>query len=80
LFGDGQVENAVIGGHLVRGADRRAFWARAVIAADVDDQCIIELAHVLDRLDHSADLMIGVSGIGGEDLRLTREQALLVGG
>ena len=61
-------------------ADRGAFGARAVVAADVDDQRVVELAQVLDRLDHAADLMVGVGDVGGEHLGLTREELLLVGG
>ena len=57
----------------------RAFGAGAVVAADVDDQRVVELAHVLDRLDHAADLVVGVGDVGGEDLGLAGEQLLLVG-
>ena len=57
----------------------RAFGAAAVVAADVDDQRVVELAHVLDRLDHAADLVVGIGEVGGVDLHLAREQLLLVG-
>ena len=57
----------------------RAFGAGAVVAADVDDQRVVELAHVLDRLDHAADLVVGIGDVGGEDLGLAGEQLLLVG-
>ena len=80
LLRDRDIENAVVGGHLVRRADGGAFGAGAVVAADVDDQRVVELAHVLDGLDHPADLMVGVGNVGGEHLRLPREQLLLVGG
>ena len=66
-------------GDLVRRADQAAFGAGAVVAADIDDQRIVELAHVLDRLDHAADLMVGVGHVGGEDLDLADEHLLLVG-
>ena len=72
--------DAVEEGHLVRRASRRAFGARAVVAADVDDQRVVELAHVLDRLDHAADLVVGVGEIGGIDVGLADEELLLVGG
>ena len=52
---------------------------RAVVAADVDDQRVVELAHVLDGLDHAADLVVGVGEIGGVDVRLADEELLLVG-
>ena len=57
----------------------RAFGARAVVAADVDDQRVVEFAHVFDCLDHPADLMVGIGHVGGKDLRLADEELLLVG-
>ena len=42
--------------------------ARAVIAADVDDERVVELALVLDFLNLSADLVVGVGEIGGIDI------------
>ena len=56
----------------------RALGARAVVAVDVDDQRVVELAHVLDRLDHAADLVVGVGDVGGEDVDLADEHLLLV--
>ena len=40
------------------------------------DQCVVELALVLDLLDHSPDFIIGIGGVSREHLRLTREQFL----
>ena len=57
-----------------------AFGAGAVVAADVDDQRVVEFAHVLDRLDHAADLVVGVGRVGGEDLRLAGEEFLFISG
>ena len=71
--------DAVEGGELVRRAVEHALGARAVVAADVDDQRVVELAHVLDRLDDAADLVVGVGEIGGVDVRLPDEELLLVG-
>ena len=48
--------------------------------ADVDDERVVELAHVLDGLDHPADLVVGVGQVRGVDLGLADEQLLLVGG
>jgi hypothetical protein len=79
LLGDRQIQNTIIGGVLIGCADRRAFRTRAVVTADIDDQRVIELALVLDFLDHAADLVIGIGGIGGEHLRLSCEQLLLIG-
>ena len=79
LLFDGDVQDAVVRGVHVGRAERRAFGTRAVVAVDVDDQRVVELPHVLDGLDHPTDLMVGIGGIGGEDLRLSREELLLVG-
>ena len=66
LHGFRQSQDAVVGGHLVERSLERAFGAGAVVAADVDDQRVVEFAHVLDRLDDAADLMVRVGGIAGE--------------
>ena len=70
-------QDAVVGGQLIEGAFERALGARAVVAVNVDDQRIVELALVLHLLDHPADFMIGVGRIGGEHLGLTRVKRLL---
>ena len=54
-------------------ADGGAFGAGSVVAADVDDQRVIEFAQVFHRLNDPADLVVGVGDIGGEDIRLTDE-------
>ncbi len=36
--------------HFVEKADHTAFGARAVVAQDVDEQCVVHLAHPLDRV------------------------------
>ena len=79
LVGDRQFD-AVELQHLARRAVRRAFGGGAIVAADVDDERVVELAHVLDRLDHAADLVVGVGEIGGIDLGLADEELLFVGG
>ena len=55
-----------------------ALGARAVVAADVHDQRVVELAHVLDRLDDAANLVVGVSEVGPEHVGLLDEELLLV--
>ena len=65
--------------HFVGGADGGAFGAGAIVAADIDDQRVVELAHVFDGLDDPADFMVGVGQVGGVDVRLADEQFLLVG-
>ena len=70
--------NAIEGGELVRRAVEHAFGARAVVAADVDDQRVVELAHVFDRLDDAADLVVGVGEVGAVDVGLLDEELLLL--
>ena len=69
--------NAIEGGELVRRAVEHAFGARAVVAADVDDQRVVELAHVFDRLDDAADFVVGVGEVGAVDVGLLDEELLL---
>jgi hypothetical protein len=40
---------------------------RAVVAGDVDDQRVLEIARLLDRLDEAARLVIGVLQRATED-------------
>ena len=75
---DGNID-ALNRGHVERRAERGAFGARAVVAADIDDERVVELAQVVDGLDHPADFVVGVGHIGGEDIRLADEQLLLIG-
>ena len=70
--------NAIEGGELVRRAVEHAFGARAVVAADVDDQRVVELAEVFDGLDDPADLVVGVGEVGAVDVRLLDEELLLL--
>ena len=72
-----QRQNAVVGGQLIEGAFERALGARAVVADNVDDQRVVELALVLHFLDDAADFMVGVGGIGGEHFGLARVKRLL---
>ncbi len=64
---------------LVRRADQRTLGAATVVTADVDDQSVVELAHVLDCLDHPADLVVGVHEIRGIHVDLAEKHLLLVG-
>ena len=73
---DRKLVEAIEEGHFVGRAHRPALGTRAIVAVDVDDQRVVELAHVIDRLDDAADLMVGVGGIGGEHLDLADEQLL----
>ena len=59
---------------LVRRADEGTFAARSVVAEDVDDERVVQLPHRLDRIDHAADLVVGVFEEVGVVLGLPREQ------
>src|SRR5262249_59794814 len=47
-----------VDGEFIGRALHRAFAAAAVVAHDVDDQGIVELTQVADRIDDSADLLL----------------------
>ena len=70
--------NTIESSELVWCSVGHAFGARAIVAADVDDQRVIELAQVLDGLDDSADLIVGVSLISPKDIGLLDEELLFV--
>jgi hypothetical protein len=65
--------DAVEEGDFVRRAERPALGARAVVTVDVDHQRVVELAEILEVLDHAADLVIIERCVGGEDLDLAAE-------
>ena len=71
--------DAVEVGHLIEQAVHGAFAARAVVADDVEDERVVQLAEVLDGLDDAADLEVGILAEAGEDLHLAGEEPLLVG-
>ena len=50
--------------------------ARAVVAPDPDDQRVVELPEFVDRVDHPADVVVGVLGIPGVDLHLAGVERL----
>ena len=77
LHGLREGQDAVVGGHLVKRPLQGAFGARAVVAADVDDERVVEFAHVLDRLDNSANLVVGIGRIAGKVFRLAGIKFLL---
>ena len=73
-FGD-----AVEVGHLVEQAVHGPFGAGAVVADFVEDERVVQLAEVFDRLDQPADLVVGVFAEAGEHFHLAGEELLLVG-
>ena len=69
--------NAVEEGEFVRCAVDHAFSARAVVAADVDDQGVVEFAEIVDGLDDPADLIVGVRKVRPVDVHLFGEELFL---
>ena len=59
LLGGGE-RDAVLHGELVERAGEGAFHAGAVVAPDVDDEGVVEFAHLLDRVQQAADVPVGV--------------------
>ena len=62
--------------HLVERAGRRALEARAVVAPDVEDQRVLEVAHLLDSVEQAADVPVGVVHEPRVDLHLPRVELL----
>ncbi len=62
---------------MIIGAVEGALGAGAVVAADVDDERVVELAHVFDRLYYPANLIVGIGCVAGKDLRLARVELFL---
>jgi hypothetical protein len=57
--------------HIERGAEDGPFGAGAVVATDVDDECVIKLAQVFHLLDDTTDFVVGIGRVGREDISLT---------
>src|ERR1700757_2982924 len=70
-------QDAVVGGHLIKGSLQSAFRARTVVAANVDNERVVELAFILNFLNDPANLMVGIGGISSENLSLARVELLL---
>src|SRR6201982_2373539 len=70
-------QDAVVGGHLVKGSLQSAFGARTVVAANVDNERVVEFALILNLLNDPANLMVGIRGISSENLSLARVEFLL---
>ena len=69
--------DAVEEGHLVERAGDRPFHAGAVVTPDVEDEGIVEVTHLLDRVEQPADVPVGVLGEAREDLHLPGVELLL---
>jgi hypothetical protein len=64
-------------GGLVERAGGGALHGGAVVAPDVDDQGVVELAQGVDGIEQPADVPVGVLREPGEDLHLACVQLLL---
>ncbi len=71
--------HAVEVGHLVVHADEAALGAGAVVAGDVDEQRVVHLADVFERLREPANFRVGLLQESREHFGLAREQAPLIG-
>ena len=72
-------DDAVQRHHLVVRALGPALGARAVVADDVEENRVVELAERLELRGEAPDFVVGVLGEAGEGFHLALEQALLVG-
>src|SRR5580704_7406336 len=70
-------QDAVVGCHLVKGSLQSAFRARTVVAANVDNERVVELAFILHFLNDPANLIVGIRDISSENLSLARVEFLL---
>ena len=56
----GVERNAVEERHLVERTGKRSLHAGAVVAPDVKDECVVQVTHILDSIEQSADVTVGV--------------------
>src|ERR1035441_9936279 len=63
--------------HLVERAGDRALHAGAVVTPDIEDERVIQVAHLLDRIQQPAHVPVGVLRIAREHLHLPGIQLLL---
>ena len=66
--------------HLVEKPLQAPFGARPVVAGDVDDERVVELTQLLDRLQHAADVVVGLLQEPGVHLHHAGKESLLLGG
>ena len=72
-----QSENPVVRRQRIVGAFQGAFGTGPVVTTDVDDDRVVEFALVLNLLDDAANFIIGIGGVGGENLSLADVEFLL---
>ena len=64
--------------HFIEKTVHAALGARSIVADDVEDECIVQLAEIFQCGDQAANLGIGIFAEPGEHLHLTGEQSLLI--
>ena len=74
----GGQRDAVQRRELVEGAAQRPLHAGSVVAPDPDDERVLEIAHLLDRVEDAADVPVGVLAVAREHLHLACVQAPVV--
>ena len=62
--------DAVVHGQFVEGAGEGALQGGAVVAPDVEDQRVVQLAHPLHLVEHPTDVVVSVLLVGGVNLHL----------
>src|SRR5260370_15043203 len=72
-----ECQDVCVGRYLVEGSLQRAFGARAVVGANVENERVVELDLILNFLKDPANLMVGIGDISGENLGLARIEFLL---
>ena len=73
----GLEQHTVEEGHLVERAGDRALHAGAVVAPDVEDERVAQVAQVFDGIQQPAHVPVGVLAVSGEDLHLAGVELLL---
>jgi hypothetical protein len=71
--------NCVEKSHFIEQPLRSAFGARTIIALNVDDQRIVEFAHLRDRIDDAAHLSVAIAQRRGVDLHHAGGDHLVIG-
>ncbi|MNV90438.1 hypothetical protein D3C71_1848250 [compost metagenome] len=71
---------SLYGAEIVRAAEQTTFGARSIVADDVDEHRVVELAVGLECIDQLADLDVGMFQKTGINLHQSRSDALLIRG
>src|SRR5436309_8666242 len=74
----GGVNNSIQCHHLVIGAFRSTFCAGSVVAHNVNKQSVVQYVHLLEGINQSPYLLIGVLGETGERFHLAGFESFLI--